>query len=373
MTESKGLPEEVSSRDSVQRPLPPEALPVKPALRWLQDLEEIGLDTRDHPSGAQFAEELGPGSPNFGTVSQFQSSEVFESGQFKTLVSPQMRMSGVSSGKFTFGVREGTHREEEDGDMDRSGTLRESSVIASNARRSPVPPLRLDLLPHNFADLKQITYKQAAEALLSLDLRRFAGRERTGGCWKGLLRCCTSGPEVNTETRGKMQGLVALSKRKLGSLEVERRLLFSIWQGYKLPLPYLPLSGQWKQIGFKTSDPRSESSLVLLQLLFLATEHTAFFTSLQETAIKPGYEFSIVAETAAAVDMALRGLQGGALLDLLREKEDVLGVFGEYFLVCLSAWFSDHSHRPGHVDRKALEQRCRRSPLGVIQLRQSVL
>ncbi len=359
MTESKGLPEEVSSRDSVQRALPPETLPVKPALKWLQDLEEIALDTRDHPSGVQLAEELGPGSPNFGTISQFQSSEVFESGQFKTLMSPQMRMSGVSSGKFTFGVREETHREEEDGDMDISGTLRESSVVASNA--------------HNAAALKQITYKQAAEALLSLDLSRFAGRETTGGCWKGLLRCCTSSPEVTTETRGKMQGLLALSKRKLGGLEVERRLLCSIWLGCKLPLPYLPLSGQWKQIGFKTSDPRSESSLVLLQLLFLATEHPAFFASLQETAIKPGYQFSIVTETAAAVDMALRGLQGGALSDLLREKEDVLGVFGEYFLVCLSAWFSDYSHRPGRVDRKALEQRCRRSPLGVIQLRQSVL
>ena len=372
MTESKGLPEEVSSRDSVQRALPPEALPVKPALRWLQDLDEIGLDTRDHASGVQLAEELGPGSPNFGSLSQFQSSEAFESGQFKTLVSPQMRMSGVSSGKFTFGVREGTHREEEE-DMDISGTIRESSVVASNTRRSPVPPLRLDLLPNNVAALKQITYKQAADALLSLDLSRFAGRERTGGCWKGLLRCCTSSPEVPSETRGKIQGLLALSKRKLGSLEVERRLLFSIWLGCKLPLPYLPLSGLWKQVGFKTSDPRNESSLVLLQLLFLAAEHPAFFTSLQETAMKPGYQFSIVTETAAAVDMALRGLQGGALSDLLREKEDVLGVFGEYFLVCLSAWFSDHSHRPGYVDRKALEQRCRRSPLGVIQLRQGVL
>lgn len=374
---TEGLPEEVSSRDSVQRAPPSEALPVKPALRWLQDLEEIDIDTRDHPSATLFglgsAEDIGPGSPNFGAASQFQSSEVFESGRFKTLMSPQMQMSGVSSGKFTFGPREATHsqRDDEDEDLEQSVTLREAAELSSFQRRSPIPPLRLDLLLPNSTPLKPLTYIQAAEALLSLDLSKYTERQRTGGCWKGLLRCCTSSQEVSTEVKGKMQGLVALSKRKLGSLEVERQLLFSIWQACKLPPPYLPVSGQWKHIGFRTSDPRSESSLVLLQLLFLATEQPALFTSLQETALKSGYQFHLLVETATAVDMALRGLKQGVLAELVREKDDALVVFNEYFLTCLSAWFADHCRWPGRVDRKALEQRCRRNPIGV-QQRQTV-
>ena len=367
---TEGLPEEVSSRDSVQRPLPSEALPVKPALRWLQDLEAIALDPRDHPSVTlKSAEDIGPESPNFGAASHFQPSELFESGQFKTLMSPQMRSSGVSSGKFTFGPRGATHSQggEEDGDMELSGSLRDATELPCYQRRSPVPPLRLDLLPQNSTALKPLTYKQAAEALLSLDWSRHAERQRTGGCWKGLLRCCTSSQEVSAEAKGKVQGLVALSKRKLGSLEVERQLLFSIWQACKLPSPYLPLSGEWKHIGFRTSDPRSESSLVLLQLLFLATEHSALFTSLQETALKSGFQFRLLAETATAVEMALRGLQRGVLTELIREKEDAVLVFSEYFLTCLSTWFADHCRWPGRVDRKAVEQRCCRSPLGVQQ------
>lgn len=379
MKEVRGLSENISSRDSVQPEMPMVTLVPKPAKRWLQDLEEISLETVDKPPPVRLfqiqpAEEECPDSPGFRTTQLHQSSGQFPVTQL-TLMSPQHKIfTEASSEKFTFGVRDATHSQcgDEDDSQISPITLQDPEHSYHQTRKSPVPRLRLELLQSNVSALKPVTYAEAVEGLLSLDLSRYHDQERGGGCWRGLIRCCGLNQEIRGDIRRKIQDIVALSRRKLGGLEIERRLLFSIWQACKLPLPFLPISGEWKHLGFKSADPRSESSLVLLQLLCVATQTPVFFSNLQETALKPEYQFSIVTATAVAVETAVNGLQRGVLSEVLRARENVFEVFTDYFLGCLSAWFADQNRWPGAVDRAALSKYCGRNPQAVLKLRENV-
>jgi hypothetical protein len=187
-----------------------------------------------------------------------------------------------------------------------------------------------------------------------------------------LWRCCRGGNREPMETESQCRLLLALDKRPVGDGEVDRRLLYSVWRQLRPGRAYANPNEEWVTVGFRTKDPRTEAStLVLLQLLFLLSERSAYAIRLQEVSKKRGTVFPFAEECMAVVSLALKVLKSGALAAVIHETRDASATFSLFFLGCLDAWLSEHMRSPGYVDRAMLEASVSRNPRAVVQHAQS--
>lgn len=295
----------------------------------------------------------------------------------KSLISPQVHAVLVDSSKFTFGPR-ATSLESSQEEVQALG-LEDPAPEEPETRkkeRPEIPRLNLELLQHNnpLNRLVHITYSQCLHLLSEEGDKEssLSPEPKRQNCMQRLWQCCKGGSREPAEIEAQCRLLLALDKRPVGDEELDRRLLYSVWRQLKPGQNYTNPSEEWLTVGFRTKDPRTEvSTLVLLQLLFLTSERSAYANRLLEVSKKRGTAFLYAEECIAAVSLALKVLKSGALAAVIRETKDAPATFSLFFLACLDTWLHEHMRSPGYVDRAILEANVRRNPRAMVQYAQS--